>query len=612
MTLLFISLIAGLLTVLAPCVLPLLPVIIGGSITGEPNPRRALVTIFSLLASVFAFTFILKVSTAFISVPPAFWAAVSGILLIGFGIVTLFPSLYDRLGFVNMLNVRGNRAMNEGFKKKSFTGDVLIGAALGPVFASCSPTYFLILASVLPTSLAKGILYLLVYLLGMGIALFAIALLGQRLVGRLDGIADPSGWFKRTLGAVFIALGLLVMFGLDKKAEAYILAHAGVFDVTRIEQHLLLQREADRKGAIRGGETDSTASGNSKSGTASDTDSAATSTDTSASKKVGTPLLTLAEKAARYGRAPELVSPDAYLNTGGQPITIQQYRGKNVVLIDFWTYSCINCQRTLPYLTTWYGKYKDQGLVIIGVHTPEFAFEHEQTNVQKALAQFGITYPVVLDNEYKTWNAFGNNVWPRKYLIDIDGYVVYDHAGEGNYDEMERQIQKALRERAERFGMKTAIATSTAAIPEANLSGIGSPETYFGAYRNEYLANGTQSKQGTQTLTIPAQTQPNALYLGGTWNFMSEYAQASDGDTVSYTYTAKNVYVVASALDGGSIEVMQDGAPLAQAAGKDVHDGSVSITGSRLYHLVANPQSGTHTLTIKVHGKVQFYTFTFG
>jgi thiol-disulfide isomerase/thioredoxin len=159
----------------------------------------------------------------------------------------------------------------------------------------------------------------------------------------------------------------------------------------------------------------------------------------------------LAAKNAKYEIAPELVHPDGYLNSGGSPVTLAEYRGRDVVLLEFWTYSCINCERTLPYLVSWYAKYKDQGFVIKGVHTPEFSYEHLESNVSAALKKYGIEYPVVLDNEYQTWNAYGNQFWPHLYVIDVDGYITYDHIGEGNYDQTEQAIQAALAERAARL-----------------------------------------------------------------------------------------------------------------------------------------------------------------
>lgn len=579
MTLLFISLIAGLLTVLAPCILPLLPVVVGSSAAGRSR-LTPFIVVGSLAVSVILFTYALKVSTAFISIPPVVWTYISGGILVLFGLTLVFPALWERVPGVAKLSIGGNRLAGKGMLRESFLGDVLIGAALGPVFSSCSPTYFVILASVLPASFALGTLYLLAYVFGLSISLLTIALLGQRFADRLSGIADPHSWVKRGIGILFIVLGLAIVSGIEKKIEAGILT-GGFFDITRVEQFLL-------RSSAGGTETNGSPIG----------------------------MLTAAEKALRYQKVPDLVSPDGYLNTGGQKIDIAQYKGKNVVLIDFWTYSCINCQRTLPYLTKWYGKYKDQGLVIIGVHTPEFAFEHEQKNVEQALKQFGIDYPVVLDNEYKTWNAFGNQFWPHEYLVDIDGYIVHDHAGEGEYDETERAIQAALAERATRLGESTdTIASSTVSVDDASAHNVYSPETYFGSARNEYLANGVPGTTGTQTLTFPQLITPNRLYLQGTWNFSPEYAVAGADARIRFTYSANDLYFVASAPTPVSITVLRDGVPVGTFAGSDVspNTSTVTVQEDRLYRLIHDDAPGMHTVELIIHGDgLRAFTFTFG
>jgi cytochrome c biogenesis protein CcdA/thiol-disulfide isomerase/thioredoxin len=568
--------------VLAPCVLPLLPVIVGESVNGKPSRTRAIVTITSLGVSLFLFTFLLKVSTTFVHVPLETWSLISGGLLIIFGLLTIFPNIWDHFSFMSALNKSSNRVMGQGFMKQSFIGDIVVGAALGPVFSSCSPTYFLILATVLPVSLALGAVYLAVYIVGLCLALFGIAVLGQRLVTKLNIAADPKGWFKRGIGILFLLIGILVIFGIDKKVEAGLLAHAGIFDVTQIEQGLLAARvNAPVPDALPAGVT-----------------------------------VTAAQKMLRYQVAPELAHPDAYLNTDGQPINIAQFKGKNVVLVDFWTYSCINCQRTIPYLNEWYRKYKDQGLVIIGVHTPEFAFEHDQANVAAALKQFGIKYPVVLDNEYATWNAFGNQFWPREYLIDIDGYVVHDHSGEGEYDVTEKAIQAALDERAMRLGEGTStVATSTVSIADPNLDAVQSPETYFGSARNEYLGNGTPGKVGMQTFTYPSATEPNKLYLQGPWSIGKEYATATENAGIKFIYDAHDVYFVASAPTPVQITILRDGMPVGSFAGSDVDPktSTATIHEDRLYRLVHDSSPGIHTIEIRTNGNgLNAYTFTFG
>ncbi len=608
MALFLIALLAGVLTVLSPCVLPFLPVVVGGSLAGGTSIRRAATVTLSLGISVFLFTLLLKVSTVFIAVPPWFWTTFSGGLIIVIGLFMLFPKLWDMIPFAAKMNSRSSDAMSSAFNKQTFWGDILVGAALGPVFSSCSPTYFLVLATVLPVSLSVGIADILAYIVGMCVSLLLISFVGQRIMDRLNIASDPNGWLKRTIGAIFILIGILIITGFAAAIEAPLYS---VFDETKIEQGLLA-----KQGTTLGSTGSSTPN---EEGTAS-TSIATTYLQPDASSQVVSPpsAATLAMKNAQYHLAPELVMPDAYLNTGGKPITLAGYRERNVVLLDFWTYSCINCQRTLPYLESWYAKYKDQGLVIIGVSTPEFAFEHLVSNVAAALKQFGITYPVVLDNEYNTWNAYGNEYWPHDYVIDIDGYITDDHAGEGDYSETEKAIQAALAERAARLGIATSVtSTPLTTLPDPGLDAIQSPETYFGSNRNGYLANGTQGQSGDQTLTIPSGAiGPNALYLGGTWDFEPEYAQTvGTSDTIEYMYDAHNLYMVASAQTPTTIEVFLDGAPVGKLAGSDVNPTtSTAVIGAdRLYTLVQDATPGVHTVMIKVMGAgLQAYTFTFG
>jgi len=318
-------------------------------------------------------------------------------------------------------------------------------------------------------------------------------------------------------------------------------------------------------------------------------------------------------EAGKYEPAHELVSPSGFINTSvsasGQPepITIGDLIGKKVILVDFWTYSCINCQRTTPYLNAWNEKYKDEGLEIIGVHTPEFQFEHEYNNVARAVQQFGIHYPVILDNNYATWDAYGNHYWPHKYLIDINGFIVYDHIGEGGYDETEQVIQKLLGERMTALAMGGEIAqgiVEPAGTVSVDNSRTISPETYFGAARNTYLGNGIQGQTGIQDLTVPTNEVKNALYLSGKWDFSNEYTENKNaGARILYRFQAKNVYMVASAANGTTIEILQDGISM----------GTQTIKEDQLYHLIANQDYGEHTLEIIIKNPgLQAYTLTFG
>lgn len=569
MALLIVSFVAGILTVLAPCILPLLPVVIGSSASGRSR-STPYVVVGSLALSVIAFTYLLKASTAFIMVPPEFWTYLSGGIIGLFGLTLIFPDLWSRIPGMARLSAGSNRMVGAGYERKGFLGDVLVGAALGPVFSTCSPTYFVILASVLPASFALGTAYLLAYTLGLALVLLLISLLGARLAGRLSAFADPHSWLKRGIGVVFIILGIAIASGYEKKLETAIL-NSGFFDVTKVEQGLLRVLESGFGGS--GDEASSASS----------------------------PYV-------------EIVRPSGFVNTDG--ITIGELVGKKVVLVDFMTYGCINCQRTFPYLNAWYRQYKDQGLEIIGIHTPEFAFERNIDNVRRAMMDFEIMYPVVLDNEYATWNAYGNRYWPRKYLMDIRGNIVYDHIGEGAYEETEIKIRELLAERARIIGEGGDMANglAVAAIPETG-NAAASPETYFGSARNEYFANGARGRSGQDTFVLPDRFALNALYLGGTWDLSREYAESvSTGASVVYRYRAGEVYIVAEASAPVEIEVLQDGVPVGTARGEDVGaDGIVTVQDSRLYKLIRNPEAGEHVLELRVRGGgARLYAFTFG
>ena len=313
-------------------------------------------------------------------------------------------------------------------------------------------------------------------------------------------------------------------------------------------------------------------------------------------------------------RFAEIAEPAGFLNA--EPFTLAGLVGKKVILIDFLTYSCINCIRTFPYLNAWYDTYNDQGLEIVGIHTPEFAFEKDIENVREALKKHGIEFPVVLDNDYATWRAYGNNYWPRKYLIDIEGNIVYDHIGEGAYDETEKKIREALAERAEKLGLPAPKSGVLAAktMPEVERF-AQSPEIYFGSDRNERLAEGKRLIAGVQTMEAPETPFANALYLAGSWNIQPEYAESVSKDArIIFRYRAKDVFMVASAESDTEVEVWHDGIRVGSMRGADVSaDGVVRIQSEDLYHLIRNVQGEEHTLELRVRGAgLRAFTFTFG
>jgi thiol-disulfide isomerase/thioredoxin len=320
-------------------------------------------------------------------------------------------------------------------------------------------------------------------------------------------------------------------------------------------------------------------------------------------------------KKQLFPLAKEITTPDGFINTSG-PVSVSDYIGKKVILVDFWTYSCINCQRTTPYLNAWYEKYKDDGLVILGVHTPEFEFEKKYENVAAAAKKFGIEFPIILDNDFSTWAAYKNNYWPRKYLIDIDGYIVYDHIGEGAYVETEQKIQQALAERAAVLSLTTSVDASTVSItPKQTAS--QSPEIYFGALRNSALANGSKNTVGEQTFEVPNSAPLNNLYLGGTWNITDEYAEGVDGSKIVFTFKSKKVYFVADSSGIAKTTVLLDGKTISKDdAGSDVtvenNTATLSVADSRLYEVVDLGSVGEHTLEIVTKDvPLQAYTFTF-
>ncbi|MBI2580124.1 MAG: thioredoxin family protein [Candidatus Aenigmarchaeota archaeon] len=304
-------------------------------------------------------------------------------------------------------------------------------------------------------------------------------------------------------------------------------------------------------------------------------------------------------KLESRGVAPEIHSVQ-WLSS--EPLTMEGLRGK-VVLVDFWTYSCINCIRTLPYLKEWNAKYADKGLVIIGMHTPEFDFEKSEDNVRAAVEKFGIKYAVAMDNNYVMWRAYGNSYWPRKYLIDREGNIAYDHIGEGGYEETEAVIQKLL-------GVKTEMVNVS-----KELRNIGTPELYLGYnFARQSLGN----EEGFRPDEVVAYerteiARPNFVYLEGMWKNDPDSMEALSDAKLSLIYLASDVNIVAAGL--GRAEILVDGNPVKDAGSDIVEENGrtyIEISEERLYSLVSSPLSGVHLIEIIPDGEFRIYTFTFG
>ena len=317
---------------------------------------------------------------------------------------------------------------------------------------------------------------------------------------------------------------------------------------------------------------------------------------------------------SRFKKAPELTGISGYINT--TPEDLKAAMKDKVILYDFWTYSCINCIRTLPYITAWNTKYADQGLLIIGIHSPEFEFEKDFNNVQTAVKQYDIVYPVVQDNEMKTWKAFENRYWPRKYITDSEGYIRYDHIGEGGYAETEKIIQELLQERNQLLGLNIVSAQPLVDLEEHQFIASQTPELYFGynfAFGRNQLGNSEGFKPDQiVTYSLPEKLTRDYFYLEGQWqNFDDRMKLVSENGKVILPYFARSVNIVAA--NESELKILLDGNPVSpESAGTDVQDGAAHISGDRLYNLISSPDAGAHTLTIIAKPGFEIYTFTFG
>jgi len=557
MSLLLLSFIAGCLTVLSPCVISLLPVIIAGSLK-EKDKSRPYIVIASLAVSVLVFTLLLKVSSSLINIPPEVWTTISGGILIILGLITLFPVAWDNFSLKLGLANKSDELLNKSNQRKGVLGSILVGASLGPVFSSCSPTYAIIVATVLPVDLATGILYLILYCLGLSLMMLLIAVFGQRIIGRFKWAVNPNGKFKKILGIMFVIIGVLTLTGLDKKVQLY-LAQNGFIDATLIENQFL---QGDQ-----------------------------------------TKMFNVEEPY----QAPELTGVQNWINSN--PITVAELKGK-VVLIDFWTYSCINCVKNTPYLNDWYSKYKDMGFEIIGVHAPEFQFEKDVNNVQKAVTEFGIKYPVVLDNDKATWDAYKNQYWPAKYFIDATGKVRHTHFGEGEYALSEEVIRQLLRENG-----KTVFSTATN-NDDVPITSLQTPETYLGYARFDTFANYSEVKYNQKsTYNNIESLDSNFWSLKGDWN-LSQYDITSESDTsvLKINFSAKDVYLVMGSENQANVELYLNGLKLDDSnKGDDVTDSNINVNDSKLYKLIHFDEfKSDQLLELRFKKGVKANAFTFG
>lgn len=562
MLFLFTTFIAGMLTVLAPCVLPLLPVIIGGSFTGDvKDKRRPLIIAGSLAVSLLVFTLLLRAAIT-TNIDPRNIAYFSGGIIIAIGILTLFPGIYARaLGKIG-LEHRSQALLNKGFNNKNgIVGPVIIGAALGPVFSSCSPVYAYIVATILPANFGQALVYITSYILGLAAVLLLIGYYGRRFVSKISFASNPRGWFQRSIAILFIVVGLLVISGYDKRLQTYVSTHTP-FNFDKLSAQFLPSTFTKTDGKLFNVEP--------------------------------------------Y-QAPEFTGLTNWINS--KPLSLEDLKGK-VVLVDFWTYSCINCIRNNPYLERWYNEYKDDGLVVVGVHAPEFAFEKNPKNVLKAVKDQKITYPVALDNDFATWSAFQNQSWPASYLVNPEGQVVRIHEGEGAYKKSEDAIRSLLMKQ----GAK--LSGATAGNSDAPVSEKQTPETYLGSKRaSNYIGSPSLTGAGSALFTAPTSLAKNKWALSGKWDIGAERITARGDSKLRFHVAAKDVYFVAESANRQAISITANGKPLSETgwAGSDVKGSNLTIQQAQLYRIADfKTFKDDVTLEFTVPNGVSINVFTFG
>lgn len=564
MWLLVLAYLGGVLTIVSPCILPVLPFVFAR--TGQPFLRSGL----PLLAGM-AVTFALVASLAAVGGGWVVqvnqygrWLALLCVAL--FGLTLLLPRLSERL--TRPLVAAGSRLSEAaGADARPRPGaSFLIGVATGLLWAPCAgPILGLVLTGAALQGASIGTtLLLLAYAAGAATSLALALLVGGEVFGLMKKSLGAGEWLRRGLGALMLVGVSAIALGLDTG----VLARLSTASTGGLEQHLVDRLSAKPQGGAMM--------------------MAANHSDT-------LPI---------EGALPSLDGAVQWLNS--PPLSAEALKGK-VVLVDFWTYSCINCLRTLPYVKAWADKYREQGLVVIGVHAPEFAFERDVNNVTQAMKDLGINYPVAIDNNYKIWRAFNNQYWPAHYFADANGQIRYHHFGEGDYAESERVIQQLLREAGAKNVAGGLIDVDAKGVQQApDLNTVQSPETYLGAQRAEHFV-----KSGPLAL--------NNWTLDGQWNVGGQQVTLDQaGGRIVYRFHARDLHLVlAPGADGKPVrfKVTIDGKAPGDAHGTDVApDGSGVVTEQRLYQLVRQPgavQDRTFSIEF-LDPNVAAYAFTFG
>jgi cytochrome c biogenesis protein CcdA/thiol-disulfide isomerase/thioredoxin len=617
--------VAGAATAVSPCVVPVLPIALSAGATG--GRRKPLGVVAGLVVSFTFALFALVYVIDALGLPNDLLRNVAIVVLAGFGFVLLIPALSARVeGYASRFTSRVGVKTDGG---DGFWPGFGLGLSLGVLYAPCAGP---ILAGVLTFSASQSfnadrLAVVFAYAIGSAIVLYGIMLGGRKLAAPL---ARRSGAFQMAMGAIMVLVAFAMWQGYDTKFQSNVVADLPGFLVNPAEgieksgsaqQALTEIRSGGSHGiGLKAQEIESEGGGSGGSGGGGSGGENEAGVPTREGHPTGTGNSKLAPAESRLtaedeetvplndiGVAPEFTDTENWFNTpGDKPLTMKGLRGK-VVLIDFWTYSCINCIRTLPYLNAWNKRYAKDGLVIVGVHTPEFPFEREASNVEEAIKTEGIEYPVVQDNENGTWNAYGNLYWPAEYFVDSRGHVRYAHFGEGEYGEKEQVIRELLTEAGHPPGKERSGAHGIAA--EATVS---TPESYLGSGRAQNFTNGLITK-GTHDFTL-SQPGENELSYGGEWEITEQPVTAKKGAKLALNFGARRVYLVlGSPGKPRRVKVLLDGKPISAADdGADVHNGYVTVTDERLYNLVELPRVEHHVLELVPEEGVQGYAFTFG
>ena len=569
--------IAGAGTAVSPCVLPVLPIALSAGMGG--GRRRPLGVVTGLALSFTFATVALVYLIDALGLPGGLVRTLAIVTLIAFGLALAVPPV---AALVEARLSRLSTGTGPGRGGDGFGSGMLLGISLGLVYAPCAGP---ILAGVITVSASQSftagrLATALAYGVGSAATLFVLMGAGRRLTRRL---AAHGGRFQQALGGVMVVVAVLMLFDLDTRFETAIAKDLPAFLVNPtkdIENGHGVRRQLAR---IRGGR---------------------------AARSGGAREAAAGSRLPVLGTAPEITGTERWWNTPGErPLTLAGLRRQHrVVLIDFWTYTCINCIRTLPRVTAWDARYRQAGLTIIGVHTPEFPFERSAPNVAAAISQNGIHYPVAQDNAYGTWTAYQNQYWPADYLIDTRGRVRYASFGEGDYGVTERAIRSLLAEAgATRLGAMT---HAHAQVPTA---GVTTPETYLGAARAQGFDRPVSAGAHDYGLSTPYLPRDGLAYRGR-WTISGESARAGPRAQIYLHFQARRVFLVlGSPGQPRTVRVLLDGRPVAAGpAGADVRRGTARVEAQRLYRLVDLPRVENHVLTLELQPGIEAYAFTFG